>query len=725
MFDTRPTTLSLMTLSMILLVLSASTPAVAATRYVNGSCGSDAWSGLSEVCSAPNGPKATIQAAIDASSNGDEVVIADGTYTGPGNHDIQITALQIVIRSVGGAQACIIDAQGLGRIFSVTVGSDVVFEGVTIANGLVNQTSGTGGGIRIQNSDAVIRDCVFSGNSAAVAGGLRHENGATLLLERCVFVGNTATAGGSGMFVFPDVVNVVDCVFDSNGGGSGPGGAGDLSTTATYVNCLFSSNEASFLGAGLASGGNLSRVVNCVFSRNQSPRGAGIAVAGVTTIINSSSFGGNLGVAVGAQSSPVTLQNCIVWGNSQGPFEGTPTAIQSDIQGGWPGAGNIDADPLFVQPGTDDLRLSSGSPAINAGSNALLPADDLDLDGDGNTTEAIPVDLDGNVRVQSGTVDMGAYEGVFASSDPAASDNDLDQGEFVILVPEGGPLDPVSNPAVLAVNTSGPDNASYLVTQIDWDFHPGAGGFSELSSILQNQTTLGDGQYRATQFISFGVLPGVNPQDITLTSYDPATDTWVPAVSRNTVPQGNQIFSQDPQNWGVTMQVGDWGVFWDPSLQQGFAWANVDHESDFAMGLPLAASCPADCAAIADGEVGIVDFLALLGSWGQATPGSTCELNGDQVIDVVDMSLLLAAWGPCVLQSSPAPSSDTPNARYVAHAAIRFADLDGDGRVGRSDLEILKSNWGDARAGAWGDLDGNGAVDTRDLLHLLAQWSSD
>ncbi len=722
MIDTRRTALSLMTLAMIMSVLSAATPAAAVTRHVNGSCGNNAWNGLSPVCSAPNGPKATIQAAINASSNGDEVVIADGTYTGTGNRDIQISGLQIVIRSASGAAACIIDAQTLGRVFVVTIGSDVVFEGITIANGLA--AGSTGGGMLIQVSDAVIRDCVFTGNTAATGGGLRHENGALLLLERCLFVGNIATAGGSGMFVFPEVVNVVDCVFDSNGGGPGPGGAGSTAATTRFVNCVFASNEASFVGAGLAAGGpNPTRLVNCVFSRNDSPRGAGINVAGDMTIDNCS-FAGNTGVAVSIVS-PATLQNCIVWGNTDGPFEGSPTAIQSDIQGGWPGAGNIDADPLFVQPGTDDLRLSSGSPAINTGSNALLPADDLDLDGDGNTTEAIPVDLDGNVRVQSGTVDMGAYEGVFASSDPAASDNDLDQGEFVILVPEGGPLDPVSNPAVLAVNTSGPDNASYLVTQIDWDFHPGAGGFSELSSILQNQTTLGDGQYRATQFISFGVLPGVNPQDITLTSYDPATDTWVPAVSRNTVPQGNQIFSQDPQNWGVTMQVGDWGVFWDPSLQQGFAWANVDHESDFAMGLPLAASCPADCAAIADGEVGIVDFLALLGSWGQATPGSTCELNGDQVIDVADMSLLLAAWGPCVLQSSPAPSSDTPNARYVAHAAIRFADLDGDGRVGRSDLEILKSNWGDARAGAWGDLDGNGAVDTRDLLHLLAQWSGD
>ena len=104
MIDTRPPTLSLMTLAMILSVLSvlsASTPAAAVTRHVNGSCGNDAWNGLSPVCSAPNGPKATIQAAINASSNGDEVVIADGTYT---NAESWITGAGTI--TVGGVAVC-------------------------------------------------------------------------------------------------------------------------------------------------------------------------------------------------------------------------------------------------------------------------------------------------------------------------------------------------------------------------------------------------------------------------------------------------------------------------------------------------------------------------------------------------------------------------------------------------------------------------------------------
>jgi hypothetical protein len=69
--------------------------------------------------------------------------------------------------------------------------------------------------------------------------------------------------------------------------------------------------------------------------------------------------------------------------------------------------GNIDDAPIFADA---DGRLSLFSPCINAGSNAALPPDTADLDGDGDTTEPIPLDLDGNTRVFNGVVDMGAYE---------------------------------------------------------------------------------------------------------------------------------------------------------------------------------------------------------------------------------------------------------------------------------------------------------------------------
>jgi hypothetical protein len=64
------------------------------------------------------GHYATIQAAVDAASNGEVVVLADGTYTGAGNRNITAQGKALVVRSATGAQSCIIDGQGGGQGFS-------------------------------------------------------------------------------------------------------------------------------------------------------------------------------------------------------------------------------------------------------------------------------------------------------------------------------------------------------------------------------------------------------------------------------------------------------------------------------------------------------------------------------------------------------------------------------------------------------------------------------
>ena len=98
------------------------------------------------------------------------------------------------------------------------------------------------------------------------------------------------------------------------------------------------------------------------------------------------------------------------------------------------GEGNIDMDPLFLDPngpdgliGTpdDDLRFGRQSPCFDGGDDGALPLDSADLDGDGDISERIPLDLAGNPRSYGDWVDMGAYEYTPADAFPINQATDV------------------------------------------------------------------------------------------------------------------------------------------------------------------------------------------------------------------------------------------------------------------------------------------------------------
>jgi predicted outer membrane repeat protein len=88
-------------------------------------------------------------------------------------------------------------------------------------------------------------------------------------------------------------------------------------------------------------------VTNCTFSGN-----------------SASSYGGGM---YNWYCSP-TVTNCILWGDSPDEiYAGTPIVTYSDIEGGYTGEGNINANPRFVDPTSSDYHLQADSPCIDAG----------------------------------------------------------------------------------------------------------------------------------------------------------------------------------------------------------------------------------------------------------------------------------------------------------------------------------------------------------------------
>jgi pectin methylesterase-like acyl-CoA thioesterase len=299
----------------------------------------------------------TIQAAIDAAVDGDEVIIQRGVYTGQGNFNIDFKGKALTVRCINPhnpavVAATIIDANNnaVAAGFDFHTGEDhnSIVDGLTI-------TRCGWGAVSCYQSSPTIRNCIIrnncnapEGSGAAIACG-----DSTAIISNCIIKDNKGgEEGGSGILLWRANVTIANCLVTDNWSWGG-GGISSYSSDALIRNCTFTDSSHAGFGAGI--------------------------------FISYSSY--------------VTINNCILWSSDSddghkitiedysGLFPSTVTVSYSDVQGGqnavyvdptctlnW-AAGNIDLNPHFVE---GDFHLQS-----QAGRSNPHVYIDIDLFGDG------------------------------------------------------------------------------------------------------------------------------------------------------------------------------------------------------------------------------------------------------------------------------------------------------------------------------------------------------
>lgn len=233
----------------------------------------------------------TIQAAIDASSDGDVILVSAGTYA-----PISILGKDLTIRGVDGAAVTTIDGGGSQVLINQSGNSFVTYEQLTFANG-----SGTSGvytsGIGI--GDFRFMDCTFINNNGTVAGVL-HLPVRDSSMIRCTFVGNSGADAGAisvrALFNNDDGLDIIDCVFDDNTSSEGAGAllyfTNNTNVTHRIIGSTFMNNSGVTSGA-ITHSFEGTVLDDCVFTMNTATSGAGAINAIKGLAITNSTFSGN------------------------------------------------------------------------------------------------------------------------------------------------------------------------------------------------------------------------------------------------------------------------------------------------------------------------------------------------------------------------------------------------------------------------------------------------
>ena len=393
-------------------------------------------------------PFLSIQAAINASSDGDTVLVAPGYYTENINYNgknIVVGSSYLITNDTSYVSSTIIDGDNLGPVVLIEdIGSSVKLIGFTLINGM--STNG-GGGIRNINSNSILE---------------------SLKIKNCY----TMTGGnGGGIYLSGSNSNLKNISLNENSADGLGGGVYSELGEVTITNSLINNNTASF-GGGIYFSDGIAEIINS------------------TIVYNHGSYGiyGHANLPLDGQAITIVMNisNSIVWGNagvyqfyfdndaaitvnnvcSQGtefldtgydtiPAYGFGVMNSGVLYANDPsGANNINLFPSFINQEQGDYRLSNYSPLIGVGTVIGAPITDIDGSPRPNPEGSNP--------------DIGAYEnllGVPANAPPTVSEMILTINEDEVLNGTFS-VDDVNEEDILTFSiTTEPSNGTIIINE--------------------------------------------------------------------------------------------------------------------------------------------------------------------------------------------------------------------------------------------------------------------
>lgn len=296
------------------------------------------------------------------------------------------------------------DVRG-GAIYALNCSPTIAYNELRYNYSHNANSNGTGAGVTTETSNALILENYIHHNQADSGGGLCLTEFGTPRVIGNIITYNTGYYAGGGIYAGARSSPLIEKNVIMYNNANGWGGGGINSWTSYIFNNTYPIIRDNVIAKNTTpSGGNASGGggVYCRYDR--------AILTGNTIADNQGGQGGGIYALNYPEQAPI-VTDCIIWGNtapSGGPgiylYPDTGSAISvnySDVQGGWDGTGNLNADPLFVGPGADDYHLAALSPCIDTGDPAFgaQPGDtDIDgqvrvWDGDGDGVRRIDIDF--------------------------------------------------------------------------------------------------------------------------------------------------------------------------------------------------------------------------------------------------------------------------------------------------------------------------------------------